>query len=140
MNAIRLWTSSVPSQEMQAVSPKCRNQHISLRSMLILCSSCVNLLSNAIKFTENMPTRKIRVRLGATKVTDGLASTPSSNCGIGDLLPACIFANYCAFDEAVEGTPVLLHVAVSDTGHGMTTEEQGRMFRRFAQASPKTYR
>jgi signal transduction histidine kinase len=34
---------------------------------------------------------------------------------------------------------IRLFVAVADSGHGMTAEEQMRIFERFSQASPKTY-
>ena len=41
---------------------------------------------------------------------------------------------------ASDSTEALLHFAIQDTGPGMSPEEQGRIFRRYAQASPKTYK
>jgi hypothetical protein len=51
-----------------------------------------------------------------------------------DLLPMCR-----DIPPDTQGHDLYIYVAVADTGHGMTPEEQNRVFQRFAQASPRTY-
>lgn len=114
---------------------------------LLRCFGCsrrsvyltLNLLlsSNAIKFTESAARRDVRVLIGASPVPvdgseDGSSLVPAS--GTPDLLPMCRQAH------GTSDSPVLrLFVAVADSGHGMTEDEQQRIFQRFAQASPRTY-
>lgn len=55
-----------------------------------------------------------------------------------DLLPLC--APYEGIWEGHDNaTEALLHFSISDTGPGMSKEEQSRIFMRFSQASPKTF-
>jgi signal transduction histidine kinase len=51
-----------------------------------------------------------------------------------DLLPMCRDVH---LDPKARN--IYIYVAVADSGHGMTPEEQDRVFQRFAQASPRTY-
>jgi signal transduction histidine kinase len=93
----------------------------------------VNLLSNAIKFTETAPRHIVRVRIGATQVSDS-AKYAWPEMYHDDLLPMC------RSDEPLtDASKLRLYVAVADSGLGMTAEEQSRLFQRFAQANPRTY-
>lgn len=92
----------------------------------------VNLITNAIKFTKTSEDeRTVTVRLGASRKrpcnlsvvyakTDGLETRNQTDLPTGD----------AAF---------YLWFSVTDSGCGMSEEEQTRMFDRFSQASPKTY-
>lgn len=95
----------------------------------------INLLTNAIKFTQFSDARDITIYIGAsyerpTGRHHGISfvplrhsrspSTPSSAWGDGD--------------------DVYLQVAVTDTGSGLDDEQIQVLFKRFAQASPKTYK
>jgi signal transduction histidine kinase len=51
-----------------------------------------------------------------------------------DLLPMC---RDVPPDRKAQN--LYIYVAVADSGHGMTQEEQNRVFQRFTQASPRTY-
>jgi signal transduction histidine kinase len=113
----------------------------------------VNLLSNAIKFTESAMDHTVRVRIGA------LPAHPDAHFdvdGDGDhevdkhvpawpemvdqeeLLPMCRAALNASEKEKM-ASKLWIYVAVADSGHGMTREEQERVFKRFQQASPRTY-
>jgi signal transduction histidine kinase len=92
----------------------------------------VNLLSNAIKFTETAPRHHVRIRIGATEHREDISTWPEM--AQDDLTPMC---------RAAPADPhtsyIRIYVAVEDSGHGMTEDEQQRVFQRFAQASPRTY-
>lgn len=103
---------------------------------------CVNLLSNAIKFLDSAPTRRIRVRLAGTPVLDEstlLRLFEADAFAMDDLTPLATpyGSGWSPHDSKAEG---LLHFAIQDTGPGMNMDEQARIFKRYAQASPKTYR
>jgi CheY-like chemotaxis protein len=51
-----------------------------------------------------------------------------------DLLPMCRDVT-----PDPKAQDLYIYAAVADSGHGMTPEEQDRVFQRFAQASPRTY-
>jgi signal transduction histidine kinase len=51
-----------------------------------------------------------------------------------DLLPMCRDV-----PPEAKADDLYIYVAVADSGHGMTPEEQDRVFQRFTQASPRTY-
>jgi signal transduction histidine kinase len=107
----------------------------------------VNLISNAIKFTETAPKRTVRVRVGAvpvppdvvvhhnsgTDMEEHLPNWPSMD-NQEDLLPMCQ-------DQGTDqkSTRLWIYVAVADSGHGMTQEEQDHVFQRFKQANARTY-
>jgi CheY-like chemotaxis protein/anti-sigma regulatory factor (Ser/Thr protein kinase) len=91
----------------------------------------VNLVTNALKFTKTSKNKRdIVVRLGASK-------GPPSNLSV----------KYAAVEnpevtmQTELGTDAIVYLwfTVTDSGCGMTEEEQTRMFNRFSQASPKTY-
>lgn len=103
---------------------------------------CVNLLSNAIKFLENVSSKNIRICVGATPVLDDntLQQLHEPDAyALDDLTPLC--AKYrTAWPADAGNQDIFLHFSILDSGPGMSPEEQGRIFRRYAQASPKTYR
>ncbi|KAI4715899.1 hypothetical protein E4T48_07905 [Aureobasidium sp. EXF-10727] len=91
----------------------------------------VNLVTNAIKFTKpSNGERTVAVRFGASKerpvdlsVTFAAADSPEAR-----MQP-----------ELATDASYYLWFSVTDSGCGMSDEEQTRMFSRFSQASPKTY-
>jgi hypothetical protein len=97
----------------------------------------VNLISNAIKFTENVPRRVVRVRIGATLVQEdnmGVDGDAWPEMDQEELLPMC---DPCM--PRSRPARLRLYVAVADSGVGMNLEDQTRLFQRFAQANPRTY-
>lgn len=93
--------------------------------------------SNAIKFTESAARHDVRVCIGAAPVPlDGARDDSSSVLagGVHELLP-----NLHQTREGADLPALRLFIAVADSGHGMTNDEQQRIFQRFAQASPRTY-
>jgi signal transduction histidine kinase len=91
----------------------------------------VNLVTNALKFTKTSKNkRNVTVRLGASK-------GPPTNLSIKYATvenPATAVKT-----ETDTNDTIYLWFSVTDSGCGMTEEEQTRMFNRFSQASPKTY-
>lgn len=91
----------------------------------------VNLVTNALKFTKTSKNkRSVVVRLGASQGP-----------------PTDLSVKYAAVEnpevkvlpESDINDTIYLWFSVTDSGCGMTEEEQTRMFNRFSQASPKTY-
>lgn len=103
----------------------------------------INLVTNAIKFTKPSKVRQITITVSAS--TDRpLASLhgvdfvpkrrnpnapPNSTTA-----PASVFVN--PFDKEND---IFLTLSVKDTGKGLTDHEKTLLFKRFAQASPKTH-
>ncbi|KAH0044499.1 putative histidine kinase HHK19p, partial [Aureobasidium melanogenum] len=91
----------------------------------------VNLITNAIKFTNTSKNeRTVLVRLGAsrerpTNLSVNYATTANPEARVQP--------------EPTTDATFFLWFSVTDTGCGMSEEEQTRMFNRFSQASPKTY-
>jgi signal transduction histidine kinase len=95
----------------------------------------VNLLSNSIKFTETAARHIVRVRIGAMPAPPEDMDDPMwPKMDQEDLLPMCAAAPVDARVERLR-----IYVAVADSGHGMTQEEQNKLFQRFSQASTRTY-
>ncbi|KAH0362602.1 putative histidine kinase HHK19p, partial [Aureobasidium melanogenum] len=91
----------------------------------------VNLVTNSIKFTKTSKNeRTVTVCLGASKerptnlsVTNATTENPEARVQPKPITDATFY----------------IWFSVTDTGCGMSEEEQKRMFNRFSQASPKTY-
>ena len=91
----------------------------------------VNLVTNALKFTKTSKNkRSVVVRLGASK-------GPPSDLSV----KYAVVENPEIKAQTTTSTndTIYLWFSVTDSGCGMTEEEQTRMFNRFSQASPKTY-
>lgn len=94
----------------------------------------INLLTNAIKFTKDRPKRKITVTLG------GSWDRPPQ-CWQGITFSDADGLNTEILDKGDwgRGHKAYLWLKVKDTGCGMTTNEQKKLFSRFSQASPRTH-
>ncbi|KAF2793304.1 hypothetical protein K505DRAFT_385801 [Melanomma pulvis-pyrius CBS 109.77] len=94
----------------------------------------INLIINAIKFTKDRPVRKITVTLGASwsRPPSALSSFTFTNTNV----PKDDVFNS---SEWGKGREIFLWLKVQDTGRGMNSEEQKRLFAKFSQASPKTH-
>jgi signal transduction histidine kinase len=88
----------------------------------------INLLTNAIKFTKLEAKRDVKVSIKAS------TRRPPREEGYIEARNS--------FRDDVQGSDsdnVYLHFVVRDTGRGLSTNEQARLFHRFAQASPRTH-
>lgn len=96
----------------------------------------INLLTNAIKFTRTSEVREI-------KVVTSIHTSQPRNYGDIDFVPRKFSplerrGSYVQASNEDDGGKLYLRVAVSDTGRGLTAQEKKLLFKRFAQASPKT--
>ncbi|KAF1843299.1 uncharacterized protein K460DRAFT_432912 [Cucurbitaria berberidis CBS 394.84] len=94
----------------------------------------INLLTNAIKFTKDRATREILVTLGGswhrpTRIWPDITFT-NGDRPAQDLLDKM---------EWGKGRQCHLWLKVTDTGCGMSEEEQKKLFSRFSQATPRTH-
>jgi signal transduction histidine kinase len=95
----------------------------------------INLLTNAIKFSQYSEVREITIYIGAsyerpTGKHHGINFVPLR---YGKSVPALT-------GEWGEGEDIYLQIAVTDTGSGLDENQIQALFKRFAQASPKTYK
>lgn len=100
----------------------------------------INLVTNAIKFTKNAAVRNIDITVSALAVPPteqelGVAYVPRRYEPAKPITPT--HENYPEFD--VSNEVVYLCFRVKDTGKGLTDEEMAGLYKRFAQASPKTH-
>lgn len=90
----------------------------------------VNLMTNAIKFTKSEEKRQIKVSIGASvgspPIIDGVDLEWFPSRGIGSK------SDLTLDREWGEGESVFIYFAVEDTGRGLSSEEKGRLFHRFA--------
>ncbi|RMZ73393.1 histidine kinase hhk13p [Pyrenophora seminiperda CCB06] len=94
----------------------------------------INLLTNAIKFTKDRPAKSIKVTLGGSwsrppKCWQDINFTDNE---VSDV-------NVTDKPEWGDGKLAYLWLKVQDTGCGMTTDEQKKLFSRFSQATPRTH-
>jgi signal transduction histidine kinase/CheY-like chemotaxis protein len=96
----------------------------------------INLLTNAIKFTRTEPRREVAVHVGASR----RRPSEENAWGVEYVAKSAENAEYTPRSEgAVGGEELFLTITVVDTGRGLTAPETKKLFRLFAQASPKTY-
>ncbi|RDW65623.1 hypothetical protein BP5796_10315 [Coleophoma crateriformis] len=98
-----------------------------------LSQMLINLTTNAIKFTKQQPERQIELRVGAST-----GSTRLEAWHLDYLTPTTHKIQTIGCDWP-EHECVYLHFSVTDTGTGMTLEEQKTLFARFSQGSARTY-
>ncbi|KAF1946934.1 hypothetical protein EJ02DRAFT_393422 [Clathrospora elynae] len=94
----------------------------------------INLLTNAIKFTKDRPKKAITVTLGGSwtrppKCWQAVTFTDEDRPRI----------DVTKRKEWGDGPEAFLWLKVSDTGCGMTLNEQKKLFSRFSQATPRTH-
>lgn len=89
----------------------------------------VNLCSNAIKFTSRRDVRRVVVRVDVSLEEPGPTDpvVPPATQTSADSGPVQV------------NTPLFLYVSVRDTGPGMTSEELGKLFKRFTQANTEIH-
>lgn len=97
----------------------------------------VNLMTNAIKFTaKKNGERRITVAVGATKTRP--RSYPPDVVFFNDYVDSEKSVDQTGTPEWGDGAVMFMMVAVKDTGIGISTQDQVRLFQRFRQATPKT--
>jgi CheY-like chemotaxis protein len=94
----------------------------------------INLLTNAIKFIGERSQRAINIQLSASNTQPSLAREEVSY----------LARRQSRSDRRVSmkdsnAEEIFLSFALKDTGRGLTEEEMKHLFKRFSQASPKTY-
>jgi signal transduction histidine kinase len=95
----------------------------------------VNLLTNAIKFTQYSDVREITIYIGAS-----YEPPTGKHHGIKFVKPRHAKSPPAPSADWGEGEDLYLQLAVTDTGSGLDDEQIQVLFKRFAQASPKTYK
>ncbi|KAK5737809.1 hypothetical protein LTR17_006457 [Elasticomyces elasticus] len=98
----------------------------------------INLVSNAIKFTASRPTRQITMLYGQSTQRHQRLQTP-----FGELewLPTKMstVTNVSLRDLSASQERLYLYFVIQDTGPGLTSDQMGGLFQRFAQASSRTH-
>lgn len=95
-----------------------------------------NLLSNAFKFTRNEKTRLVEVTCGAS-LKDPTEELLTNSLQWSSTREHRV--DLTVHSEWGQGQTVYPYFLVRDTGVGMTSQEVGRLFARFSQATTTTY-
>jgi CheY-like chemotaxis protein len=93
-----------------------------------------DLVTNAIKFTQHCAKRSVTVHISVSLDRPDLAAI-----GLGFVPAKGEQLDPMADEEWGTGDLIYLRVDVVDTGCGLTVEEKELLFKRFAQASPRTH-
>jgi hypothetical protein len=99
----------------------------------------INLLANAIKFCGGGYHRKeVTLSMGLTRpLSDKEYETMTDNAQ--DWRDALSFCSKVPPFDLQPGQTVFLHGSVTDSGAGMSEQEQGLVFKRFSQAKPRSH-
>ena len=98
-----------------------------------LAQVLINLVTNAIKFTTTQQRRVIIVTLSATM------ERPSRDGRVSFFPPRIHKPDLTENAEWGEGEQLYMHIAVKDTGRGLSDDEKKLLFLRFSQASASTH-
>ncbi|KAI8821132.1 uncharacterized protein EV422DRAFT_567461 [Fimicolochytrium jonesii] len=102
----------------------------------------LNLLTNAMRFTNPVKKGEIKVLLNASSaqpfdaprmLDEDLMNVDDAESSVGES------AKHTDIEVTSPGPPIYISISVSDTGVGMTQDEQQQLFRRFSQPAIKTY-
>ncbi|KAK3653398.1 hypothetical protein LTR56_004602 [Elasticomyces elasticus] len=98
----------------------------------------INLVSNAIKFTASRSTRQITILYGQSTQRHQRLQTPFGE--LEWLPPKMSIVTNASLSDPVDGQERLyLYFVIQDTGPGLTSDQMGGLFQRFAQASNRTH-
>lgn len=92
-------------------------------------------MTNAIKFIRGRPEKKIKVSLGASVVPFPPTWNGISFAAGRTTTPQDILSN----EDWGDGPKAYIWITVKDTGCGLSPAEQGNLFTRFSQATPRTH-
>lgn len=97
----------------------------------------VNLITNAIKFTKKASQRKLYLRLNALQRRPSIQQTDSRVQWFPSSRPPTEDYDLHTLDS--DEDKLYMMFEVEDTGAGISSDEMQLLFKRFAQASPKTH-
>lgn len=92
----------------------------------------INLLTNSIKFVSYCDVRQITMHVGAS------TEKPTGKHHALSFIPRAK-GRPAVPTRTIGEDDIYLQIAVTDSGQGLTEEEMRILFKRFSQASPKTY-